>query len=677
MVRGPGVALFPAAQQAERATTHGIAVQNLDSTVKPGDNFYLYANGGWMKRAVIPADRSGLGVFDALRDKSNQRVLAIVEDAGKAHAAAGTNTQKIADLYRSYMDTRTLESRGMAPIAPLLKAVDAIHTKRELARALGASLREDVDALNNTNFHTPNLFGLWVAPGFSDPAHYAGYLLQGGLELPDRDYYLSESESMRALRTKYKAHIVAMLKLAGYDEPGARAQRIFALEHAIAEKHLSLAENEDMAKANNPWKRSDFLSKAPGLDWDEYFSGAGLEAQPSFVVWQPAAFAGEAALVDSVALEAWKDWLAYHLLEDYAEMLPAKFDDENFALTGKILKGTLQQRPRWERGVTLVNQQLGEAVGPVYAQRYFSPQAKAEAEALVAHIIAAYRERLQALSWMAPATKAEAIAKLDGLYVGIGHAETWQKFSGYEVKADDLFGNCWRGSLFYYRTHSARVGKPVQRREWSMTPQTVNAVNLPLQNALNFPAAILEPPFFDSAAPAAANYGAIGSIIGHEISHTFDSEGSAFDSHGGMRDWWTAEDFAHFRASTAKLAAQYDRYRPFADLAVNGRQTLAEDIADVAGVSAAFDGYRASLHGEAGAVVHGFTSDQQFFIAYGQNWASKQRPAALRQRVLTDPHAPGEYRADTVRNLDVWYTALGVRPGEMLYLEPVDRVKIW
>ena len=649
----------------------------MDPAVKPGDNFYRYTNGGWMKRTVIPPDRSGIGVFDVLEDLSDKRTLALIEDAGKAHAPAGSDTRKIADLYHSYMDQAGIESRGLKPIEPYLTAIAAISNKTQLARALGESLRADVDPLNNTNFHTRNLFGLWVAPGFSDSARYAPYLLQGGLGLPDRDYYLSDSNSMRTIRTKYQAHIVAMLKLAGLADVDGRAARIFALEHAIAATHLSLAENQEVEKANNPWKRGDFPVKAPGLDWEEYFRGAGLSQQASFIVWQPKAFTGEAALVGSTSLDAWKDWLAYHLIETYAEVLPKALADEHFALFGHVLSGTLQQRPRWQRGVVAVDSELGDAIGPIYARRYFSPQAKAEAEALVAHIIAAYRERLGALSWMAPATKAEAIAKLNALSVGVGYAESWRDYSGYEVKSDDIAGNRWRGRLFYYHTNVARIGKPVNRKEWSMTPQTVNAVNLPLQNALNFPAAILQPPFYDPAAPAATNYGAIGAIIGHEISHTFDTEGSAFDANGRMRDWWTPSDFAHFRASTAKLAAQYDTYKPFPDFSVNGKQTLAEDIADVAGVSAAYDGYRASLQGKSAPVEHGFTGDQQFFIAFGQNWASKSRPAALREQVMTDSHAPGEYRADTVRNVDAWYAAFGVQPGQGLYLAPPDRVRIW
>jgi putative endopeptidase len=657
--------------------THGIVFANMDPSVKPGDNFYVYANGGWLKRTVIPPDRSRIGVFNILDDLSNKRTLTLIQEASKANPAKHSNAQKIADLYHSYMDEAGIESHGLKPIEPYLKAVAAIHDKTQLAHALGESLRVDVDPLNNTNFHTQNLFGLWVAPGFSDSAHYTPYLLEGGLELPNRDYYLSDSDSMGKIRTKYQVHIAAMLKLAGFTEVDARAERIFKLEHDLAETHLSLAENQEMVKANNPWKRSDFPAKAPGLDWEEYFRGSGLSQQSTFIVWQPSAFKGEAALVGSTPLDAWKDWLAYHLIENYAAVLPKALADEHFALVGPILSGTPQQRPRWQRGVAVVSGELGDAIGQIYAQRYFSPQAKADAEALVAHIIADYRERLGTLKWMAPATKAEAIAKLNALYVGIGYPESWRDYSGYEVKPDDIFGNHWRGSLFYYHYNLGLIGKRVDRKQWSMTPQTVNAVNLPLQNALNFPAAILQPPFFDPAAPDATNYGAIGAIMGHEISHTFDTEGSAFDSEGRMRDWWTPSDFAHFRTSTAKLAAQYDAYRPFPDLSVNGKQTLAEDIADIAGVSAAYDGYRSSLKGKSAPVVHGFTGDQQFFIAFGQNWASKSRPAALREQVLNDPHAPAEYRAETVRNVDAWYKAFDVQPGQALYLAPPERVQIW
>jgi putative endopeptidase len=665
------------AQDAAKQETHGVAVDHMDTSVKPGDDFYLYANGAWIKRIEIPPDRASIGVFSTLADLSNKRTADLIAEAAKSAPPAGSNARKIADLYNSYMDESTIEAKGIEPLRPHLAAIAAIHDQRELARALGETLRADVDALNNTNFHTHNLFGLWVAPGFNDSERYTAYLLQGGLQLPDREYYLADNERMRQIRSRYQTHVSAMLKLVGFSDTDARAKRIVDLEHAIAEKHLSLADNEDIHKANNIWKQADFAAKAPGLDWPEYFRAAGLSGQSSFIVWQPSAFTGEAALLASTPLDAWKDWLAYHLIEAYAGVLPKAFADERFAFFGQTLTGTPQQRPRWQRAVAAVNALLGDAVGQIYAQRYFPPEAKTQAQAMVANIIAAFRKRIEALSWMDPATKAEAQAKLTTLYVGIGYPETWQDYSEYEVRADDIFGNIWRGGLFDYHREVGRLGKQVDRKEWSMTPQTVNAVNLPLQNALNFPAAILQPPFFDPQAAAAFNYGAIGTVIGHEISHTFDTEGSAFDSKGRVRDWWKPADFAHFEAAAARLVAQYDAYKPFPDISVNGKQTIGENIADLAGLSAAYDGYRASLAGKPAPTQDGFSWDQQFFIAFGQNWASKTREAALRQQVLTDPHAPAQYRADTVRNLDSWYTSFPVQPGEKLYLAPPDRVVIW
>ena len=656
---------------------HGIQVANMDRSVVPGDDFYEYANGAWLKRTVIPPDRPAVGVFSRLADLTNKRTAGLIEDAAKSNAPAGSSTRQIANLYNSFMDEKTIESRGLAPVKAHLDAIRAIKDKHELAHELGESLRADVDALNNTNFHTPNLFGLWTAPGFNEPEHYVPYLLQGGLELPDREYYLSDNAHMKEIRTAYQTHVAAMLKLAGSDKPDARAAAIVQLEHSIAEKHVPLADNEDIQKANNAWKQADFSAKAPGLDWAEYFRGAGLDQQKEFTVWQPTAFTGESALVASVPLETWKDWLAYHLIEDYGDYLPKTFADERFRFFGKMLFGTPEQRPRWQRGVFLVDGLLGDAVGKIYAEKYFPPQAKAEAQQMVANIVAAFHKRIDALPWMAPATKAEAHAKLNALYVGIGYPEHWHEYSGYEVKTDDLFGNAWRGDLFEYHRQVKRLGKNVDRQEWSMSPQTVNAVNLPLQNALNFPAAILQPPFFDPEAPAAVNYGAIGSVIGHEISHTFDSEGSAFDATGRLRNWWTESDLEHFNAATGKLAAQYDSYKPFPDLSVNGKQTLAEDIADVAGIAASYDGYRAGLQGKTPPTQDGFSGDQQFFIAFGQNWGAKVREAMLRRQVMTDEHAPSQYRAATVRNIDGWYAAFNVKPGEKLYLAPPDRVKIW
>ncbi len=656
---------------------HGIAVTNMDLAAVPGDDFFQYANGAWLKRTELPPDRAGINVFTLLADLTDKRTASLIEETAKASAPAGSAARKIADLYNSYMDEATIERKGLAPLRPHLNAIAAIQNKRELARALGETLRADVDALNAGNFHTSNLFGLWVAPGFNDSEHYAAYLMQGGLVMPDREYYLAEDESTRSQRTKYQAYISNSLKLAGFTDTDTRAAAIFELEHAIAKAHLSLAESEDIHKANNTWEQADFVKRAPGLDWAEYFRGAGLSHQKSFMVWQPTAFTGESALVTSTSLSTWKDWLAFHLIDHYAQVLPKSLEDEHFAFAGTALSGTTQQRPRWWRGVQLVDVLLGDDVGKIYAQRYFPPEAKAAAQEMVANIIAAFRKRIEALSWMAPETKAEAQAKLTTLYVGIGYPETWRDYSTYGVQAKDVFGNVWRGELYEYHRQVARLGGKVDRREWCMEPQTVNAVNLPLQNALNFPAAILQPPFFDAQAPAAFNYGAIGSVIGHEISHTFDTEGSAFDSKGRVRNWWSDADLAHFEAATARLAAQYDTYQPFPDLSVNGKQTLGENIADVAGIAAAYDGYRASLKGGSAPSHDGFSGDQQFFIAFGQNWGSKMREALLRQRVMTDGHSPAQYRAATVRNIDAWYAAFDVKPGEKLYLAPADRVQIW
>jgi endothelin-converting enzyme/putative endopeptidase len=672
------LALLPAsAQDAAKPDMHGISVTNMDKSIKPGDNFYLYCNGDWIKNTPMPADRARLSVFSSLDDLANKNTAAIIEEAAKSDASGNSSKRKIADLYNSYMDEKAIDAKGGEPLQPHLKAIAGITNKKELAYAIGQTLRADVDALNNTNFHTNHLFGLWVAGGFNDPDHYAPYLLQGGVQLPDREYYLSTSEHMKEVRTKYQAHVSAMLKLAGFTDTDARAEKILALEHAIAEKHLSLADNDDIHKANNVWTPADFSKNAPGLEWAEYFRGAGLSKQASFIVWQPTAFAGESALVLSEPLDTWKDWLAYHMIEDYAPVLSSNFANERFDFFGKTLQGAPQQRPRWQRGIAIVNRELGDDVGQIYAQKYFPPEAKAQAQAMVSNIIAAFRKRIDALDWMAASTKAEAQQKLTTLYVGIGYPETWIDYSAYEVKGDDIFGNIWRGSLFEYRRQVGRLGAPVDRKEWSMDPQTVNAVNLPLQNALNFPAAILQPPFFDPKAPPAHNYGAIGSVIGHEISHTFDTEGSTFDSKGRLRDWWTPADLAHFEAATAKLAAQYDAYQPFPDLHLNGKQVLAENIADVAGIAASYDGFKASLDGQAAPEQDGFSGDQQFFIAFGQNYASKSRDAALRQQVMTDPHSPAEYRADTVRNIDAWYSSFDVKPGETLYLAPADRVRIW
>jgi putative endopeptidase len=670
-------------QDAPKQDSRGVALSFMDTTVTPGDDFYNYANGAWIKSAKLPPDRtymdpSGTNSTDWTDDTTRQRISSLIEEAIKSNAPAGSNNHKIADLYNSYLDEAAIESRGLSPLRVKLQAISAIQDKRALATALGESLRADVDPLNNGVFHTPNLFGLWVAPGFHDPAHYNAYLMQGGLELPDSEYYLSKSDSMRGIRAKYQQHVSAVLALAGFSDTQNRAQRIIALELALAAKHVSLADSQDIAKADNTWKESEFAAKAPGLDWPEFFRAAGLSKQITFIAWQPAAITGESALVASTALDTWKDWLAFHLIADYSEVLPKSFVGERFSFYDKFLRGAGEQRPRNDRALAAVNRLLGDAIGQMYVQRYFTADAKSQAQAMVANLLTAYHRRIDALPWMDPATKAEAKAKLDNLYVAIGYPEKWRDYSDYEIKPADLFGNFWRVSLADYRHEVARLGLSVDRKEWPshFYPQTWDMVELPLQNAICMPAANFQPPHFHPESPA-VNYGSLGAIIGHEISHTFDSEGSAFDSTGRLRNWWKPDDLAHFNAATAKLAAQYNTYQPFPDLHVNGEQTLDEDIADLGGINAAYDAYHLSLAGKAAPAVDGFSGDQQFFLGFAQSWIGKSSEAYLREQVQTGTHAPDHYRALTVRNLDSWYPAFSVKPGDKLYLPPDSRVKIW
>ncbi|HEX2689574.1 MAG TPA: M13 family metallopeptidase, partial [Kofleriaceae bacterium] len=529
----------------------------------------------------------------------------------------------------------------------------------------------------NGNYDTDNLFGLWVAQDLSDPTHYSPFLLQGGLGLPDRDYYLDPSPRMAEIRDKYRAHIAAMLALAGITDAGAKATRIFDLEHKIAEVHVPRIETEDTQKGNNHWTRADLLARAPGLDWQAFLAAAGLDRQASFVVWQPPALIGIAALVTSQPLETWKDYLTFHAIAHNADVLPRAFDEESFAFYGRQLYGTPQQRERWKRAVDATSGALGEAVGKLYVARYFPPAEKARAEAMVHHELAAFARRIDQLDWMTPATKAKALAKLAALRVGVGYPDTWRDYTKLQVVRGDAFGNAERASLFEYHRNLDKLGRPVDRGEWVMTPQLVNAVNLPAMNALNFPAAILQPPFFDPDRPIVMDYGAIGSVIGHEISHSFDEQGALFDATGRLANWWMPEDFAHFKAAAARLIRQYDGYHPFPDLAVNGSLTVNENIADVAGLAVAYDAYRLAFGGKQAPAVQGETGDQLFFLSFAQSWRRKSREPALRRQVLTDGHAPAEYRGDTVRNLDAWYAAFGVKPGDALYLPPAERVRIW
>jgi putative endopeptidase len=669
------MAQTPAAQSLANTHPAGIDLAGMDRAVKPGDDFFAYANGGWMARTEIPPDRSSWGIGGELVELTTARVQDLIQIA--ASAPPGSEARKIGDYYSSYLDEAKIESLGLKPLQPTLARIAAIKDKKALAAELGRELRADVDALNSTNFETDHLFGLWVEQDLSDPKRYAPYLLQGGLGLPDRDYYLSTSPRMEAIRKANKAHVAKVLTLAGIKDADGQAQRIFELETKIAQVHAPRAESEDVLKANNPWANADFAKKAPGLDWTAYFAAAGLEKRPQFIVWHPKATAGEAALVASQPLSVWKEYLAFHQLDDFSNVLPKAFSDERFAFYGTTLSGTPQQQVRWKRAVNATNNALGEAVGKLYVAKYFPADSKAKVQAMVDDLIAAFRVRIDKLDWMAPATKAEARRKLATLKVGVGYPDHWIDYSALKVVPGDALGNAQRAELFEYRRNLAKFGHPVDRGEWAMTPQTVNAVNLPVRNALNFPAAILQAPDFNPANPIAMNLGATGATIGHEISHSFDDQGAMFDADGRLRNWWTPTDLAHFQASGKALAVQFNQYHPFPDLALNGEQELSENIADIAGLNAAYDAYRLANGGKEGPNQQGLSGDQQFFLAFAQSWRTKMREAQIRRAVVTDGHAPAEFRADTARNMDVWYPAFDVKPGEKLYLAPAERVRIW
>ncbi|MBZ5601547.1 MAG: M13 family metallopeptidase [Acidobacteriia bacterium] len=662
-----------ACTRKDTAPSAGIDLAGMDKSVAPGDDFNAYANGGWIKATPIPADKSGYGLDAILVDETRKRTLSLIEDAAKAGTPDG---RKVGDFYASFMDEAAIESKGIAGLKPQLDAFAAIADRDALDRAIGSRLRADLDPLNNTNFETGNLFGFWITQGLEDPSHSYPYILQGGLGMPDRDYYLSESPHMVELRKQYLAHVEAMFKLAGFNDPHGRAARVFALETAMAKVHATRVESEDVHSAA-PWNRTDLPKKAPGLNWPVVLEAAGVNDAATFIVWQPKAIAGLSALAAHEPIEDWKNWLAYHAIEDAATYLPKAFVEERFNFFGKALSGIPELRPRWQRGIDLTNNALGDAVGKMYAERYFPAETRAKAQAMVADLVKAFEKRIDALTWMSAETKIKAKEKLKTLKVGVGYPDRWRDYSTLQIDKGDALGNAQRAELFEYRYQLAKLHQPVDRSEWWMTPQTVNAVNLPLQNALNFPAAIVQPPYFDANADAAHNYGSMGAVIGHEISHSFDDQGSQFDAEGRLANWWTKADFDHFRAAGQALAAQFDQYRPFPDLAVNGQQTLSENIADVAGLLAAYDAYRLSIGGKPDAVKDGFTGDQRFFISFAQSWRSKVRDAQLRRQIATDGHAPEEYRADAPRNLDPWYNAFSVQPSQKLFLAPPNRVRVW
>ncbi|MES2120648.1 MAG: M13 family metallopeptidase [Pseudomonadota bacterium] len=666
----------PGGNAASQTPGLGIDVASMDKSVVPGDDFYQYANGTWLKKTKIPEDRSSIGAFwlaDQQREKNTRELFDAIL---KANPTSG-NDALIANYYKAYVNTGAIDKAGMAPAKADLDAIAAIADKRGLSSAIGGTLRADTDPLNATNYSTENLFGIFVTQGLATPGEQLPYLMQGGIGLPEREYYLSSEPDMVDTRNKYKAYIAQLLQLAGYADPQGSAGRIMDLETKIAQAHEAREESEDFAKGTQVWTRAQLEQKAPGIDWGALLDAAQLGGVQKFDAYHYAAIPKLSALVASQPLQNWKDWLAFHTLNQQANVLPTPIRNASFAFNGTVLQGVPKMRPRELSALNATSNALQDAVGKAYVDKYFPASAKAEIQTMVDNIKAAFARRVEAIDWMADSTKQEALKKVRGIVVGVGYPDTWRDYSGLQITADNAYANQKNAGLAEYKNQIAKIGKPMDRKEWWMPPQLVNAVNLPVQNALNFPAAILVKPFFDPAADPAFNYGAIGSVIGHEISHSFDNGGALFDASGALRNWWTPADFKRFTASGDALAAQFDQYEALPGLNVKGKLTLGENIADVAGLGASYEAYKSSLNGKPAPTIESFTGDQRFFLAYAQAWAAMYREPLLKQIVLTNGHAPDQFRALTVRNLDAWYPAFNVKPGQKLYLPPDKRVKIW
>jgi putative endopeptidase len=673
-----GVAFVPASTSTPKKASQsagkpalgafGYDAEGMDKATKPGDDFYKFVNGTWAAKTPIPADRSSWGGFSILRDLSDTRTRAIIEQVSATKNAPGSNAQKVGDFYAAFMDEAAIEAKGLKPLEPTLAAIAAINTPSQLAQAFGAA--------NRLGISTP--IGMGVEQDLKDNTVYSGYLGQGGLGLPDRDYYLLDSNArFVAIRPKYIAHIAAMLKLAGIADSEAKAQRIYDLEKKIAATHWTQAEQREVDKIYNPVQVTELAAKMPGFDWPLYLKAVGIGDLKMVVATQPSALTAAAQMVSSEPIDVWKDYLTFHTIKDAAPFLPKAFVAEDFAFNGPILSGTPQLKDRWKRGVDFVNATMGEAVGQLYVTKYFPPAAKAKADELVRNITKAMDARIARLEWMAPETKAKARVKLAAFTAKIGYPEKWRDYSALQIVPGDAFGNVTRAAEFEYNRQLAKIGNPVDRTEWGMTPQTVNAYANPLMNEIVFPAAILQPPFFDPKADPAVNYGGIGAVIGHEISHHFDDQGRKFDPTGKLSEWWTAEDVKRFNSYTARVVAQYGAYEPLEGSKINGNLTLGENMADLAGVNVAYDAYKISLGNKPAPVIDGFTGDQRFFLGFGQIWRNKYRDATLQRLLTTDPHSPGHFRPYVVRNLDAWYEAFAVKPGDKLYLAQADRLKVW
>jgi putative endopeptidase len=651
----------------------------VDAGIQPGDDFFAYANGDWLKATEIPAGQQRWDARHQIAELTRQRVAKLLADAGAEPVAS--SERKVADFHAAYMNEAAIEAKGIAPLKPLFDRIDRVADKAALTRLLGRGLRADVDPLNLGVYNASHVLGLAVQASIHGEKTNRAFLLQGGLGLPGREYYVGIEPRMQALQTEYQATIGRMLAGAGFDHGVQRAQAVMALETAIARTHATLEASANDHNADHRWTRADFAHQAPGMDWPAFFAAAGLARQPDFVVWQPSAVKGVAALIASQPLQAWKDYLRFHVVHTYADVLPRAFAEQALALQDAAAAGPSlpvdRASARAQRALDATQSAMSDAVGRMYAERYFPAGHKARVQAIVANVVNAFSQRVEAVTWMSPGTRTMALAKLKTLYFGIGYPEMWQDYSDLIVDPADAVGNLQRIADRNYRRAVARLGQRVDKTAWAIAAQPPAAVLLFHQNAYNFAAALLQAPKFDPAGSDAANYGAIGAIVGHEVSHLVDTLGAEYEADGRMRRWWTAEDMSRFQASTEALVNQFSGYQAFADLGVNGKLTLTENLADLGGLAAAFDAYRGTLGSKASDKEEVRQQDRQFFIGFARAWRSKSSEEALRAQIATDGHAPERYRIAIVRNIDAWYEAFDVRPGQRLYLEPKARVRVW
>jgi putative endopeptidase len=637
----------------------------MDSSVKPGDDFWTYVNGTWNQRAQIAADRASTGYGVKLTDEAEVNVRSILNAMAKDPAQYGAAGKQLGDFYASWMDEAGIEARGTAPLKPYLDRIAAANDK-DAVQTLFATV----------GYASPVEIG--IIPDLANPTRYTAAAGQGGLGMP-HDYYLLEGAKYDAFRKSYRAYVQQMLELAGIGDASVKADRIFALETSLAKDQWSPAESRDIAKLNDPETLAGLNAKAPDWNWALMLKTVGLDSSPTVLMTQNTALSKTGKIFAATPLQTWKDYLAFHFVSDHAQFLPKAFDNARFNFYSKTLSGVPVQRERWKRGVQLVNGAVGESVGAIYVKRYFPPTAEKQMAELIENLRAAYQQRISGSTWMDAATKKAALVKLAAFEPRIGHPVKYIDYSSLRVDPTDLLGNAMRADEFQHQLELQRFPKPVDRALWEMTPQTVNAYYNPLMNQITFPAAILQPPYFDPNADAAANYGAIGAIIGHEMGHGFDDQGSKFGPTGKFENWWSAAAKTAFTKRTSALGAQYDAYEPIPGTHIKGELTMGENIGDLGGVEAAYSAFKRyqAKHGKS-PVIDGRTGDQRFFMAYAQAWQSKAREDAERQQLLTDPHSPAKYRVNgVVRNVDAWYKAFDVKRGDKLYLPPEQRVHIW